>query len=261
MTVSPRLVSAAAVKFKRLNLVFALAALAVLLTGCIWMRLLSLKNQFADFDRNFKVDDRHGLAIQCLNPVLYDTDVRYLAEVDPTATATNVGQQTWFWTFQKLRAPTNSETGDYDLAFTTSFANQKLIGVALPERFLIIMPEDFILGMLRAFGHATVDQKQRRATAKWEGGDDAKGPKLPTLADVSRLLGEAFSVKESATSCVCRYRYRMKSPSLTGTNQLPLMQAEFTFAKAPETLKRIDFTYSHSRMTLTFDNPPAKPGR
>ena len=65
-------------KTRHTVLCFLAAGLGLLLTGCIWTRLLTLKHQFADFERFVQVDDRDGLSFNLLKPVLLADDLREL---------------------------------------------------------------------------------------------------------------------------------------------------------------------------------------
>src|SRR2546430_6257391 len=93
--------------WKRSTLWLLISGVALLLTGCVWLRLLAFKEQLADLDRYVKVDDRKGLAFHFLEPVLYADDVRELLQMEPTVKTTNQNCQTWLWTFEKELAVTN----------------------------------------------------------------------------------------------------------------------------------------------------------
>ena len=52
-----------------------LACLA--LSGCLYLRLLELRNQLAEFDRYFETDLREGVKLTCRKPVLLDEDMAF----------------------------------------------------------------------------------------------------------------------------------------------------------------------------------------
>jgi hypothetical protein len=241
----------------RLSLAVLMAGLALTLTGCIWLRLLALKNQFAEFDRYVKVDDRHDLELQFVKPVLYARDVRALFELEPTSKCTNLDQQTWYWTFEKIPAPTQAEPGDFSLTFSTTFVDNKLTRFAIPERFLVVLPKPFVLGMFRSLGQARVDQAKRTLGVKWAPDGEAR---VLTQPEVSRLLGQPFSLTEAKTNETWLYRYQLKSPSLN-TNQHLLARVGFTFVKETGTLGRVDASYGNFRINMSFDAPPPPPPR
>ena len=41
-----------------------------LVTGCVYLRFLKVKNQMADFNSNFEITDTDGLSLNFKNPVL-----------------------------------------------------------------------------------------------------------------------------------------------------------------------------------------------
>ena len=49
--------------------------LALLLSGCVWLRLLEIKNQLAEFDDNVRIEvaNRHFI-VHLLRPVLLSQD-------------------------------------------------------------------------------------------------------------------------------------------------------------------------------------------
>ena len=68
-----------------LYLSIPLAALLLLLplSGCVYLRLLQIKKQLLEFDRNFSLSGRSSLVIEFKNPVLYAKDARFLIGADP----------------------------------------------------------------------------------------------------------------------------------------------------------------------------------
>ncbi len=237
---------------RRLGLLVA-GALLLSLTGCVWLRLLALKNQLADFDHYVKVDDHEGLAFQFLHPVLTVQDVRYLMELEPTAITTNGEQQTWVWTFAKQHPPTRAEAGRFDLTFATSFAEGKLNQVAVSERVLAILPKWFLLDLARSLGHAHVDQQKRAVSVTL---DDPATHRGLTKAEVIQLLGAPCRVTESNATYTCLYQYELKSPSLKAHQTMPA-RAELRFTKSADQLTRIEAGYGDFRIDLSFESPAA----
>ena len=70
-------------KAKRVVLLSIIGVMALLSTGCEWMRwlrLLSLKKQFAEIERFARIEDQKGLKIRLLKPVVFADDVKLLIE-------------------------------------------------------------------------------------------------------------------------------------------------------------------------------------
>ena len=229
-----------------------LCVLAVLLTGCIWTRLLAFKNQLADFDRYVEVEDRDGLTLHFKKPVLYSGDILFLMELEPTRRVTNGAAQTWQWTFRKLHSPTNTETANLDLTFSTMFTNNLLNGFALSERFLASIPKPLLLGAMRSFGHAEVDQKNRSAKMRWVDKGKSEDWQSLSRSAITKLLGEPYSVTSSNDVSTCLYRYQLESPTVK-TNQPMQARVRFSFRDPGDKLTRVQAAYGNFKMSYEPD--------
>ena len=217
-------------KLKRLAPVLLLAGLAFLATGCEWMRwlrLLSLKKQFANLDRYVRVEDEHGLTLHFLKPVVYGDDLRLLVQ-DETSHTTNGTSETWMWTYEKQSLAPPATPGEFDLSCTAFFENGKFTGMHFPERFLAVMPKPLLLGLLRSMGQAEIDMKHGSVKLKWAGLGKEQLV-LPKQAQLVALLGPPFTATESNSTQIFLYKYYQKTP----TPEIPadkLAWARFTFA-------------------------------
>jgi hypothetical protein len=229
--------------------------LALLLTGCIWLRLLTFKNQLADFDRYVKASDQAGLVLQFVKPVLYCEDLVELLEVQPTRKSTNQNQQDWFWTFEKLLPDAAAESNRFEVTFTTVFLDRKLSRIAIPDSFLAMLPKPFVLGLFRSLGHAQVDRKSRAASAKWVPEGESK---IPARPEVAQLLGMPFAVTNSGPAYTHLYKYQLKSPSLK-SNETMVARALFTYTRDSDALTRIEASFSGLRIDLSFEPPAPAP--
>ncbi len=229
--------------------------LSLTLTGCVYLRLLSLKNQLADFDHFVKVRDDHGLALEFVRPVLTSEDLLWLIKLHPTQVTTSSNLETWCWTFEKQRSPAVTESGNYDLTFKTSFTNATLCRFTLSERFLSVMPKEAILGMLRAVGQADIDEKNR--TAKGQMQTELNGVHLEpaSRSQVAQLLGVPSSTVDSGSGQTCRYNYFLKTDS-PGPAKTKEAWTAFTFDKSTERLVHVEANFAGFRIRLEF--APAK---
>ena len=224
---------------KRSTLWLLISGLALLLTGCVWLRLLAFKEQLADLDRYVKVDDRNGLAFHFLEPVLYADDVRELLQMEPTVKTTNQNCQTWLWTFEKELAVTNAEPANFDLTFATLFENRKFNELGIPERFTAVIPKPIILGIVRSLGHADIDRSKRSASVRWDDGG-SKG------------------VTDSNLTYSVLYKYSLKTAS-PASAQDRLAWARFTFSRDRDEVVSIDGLLAGMRFTFLFEPPKAAP--
>ena len=77
----------------------------LVLTGCVWLRLLDLKNQFAQFDRYIEVPDGPGIELRFRTPVLLEGDLDRLIRGEPTATAEGGGTTVRSYAFSHITSP------------------------------------------------------------------------------------------------------------------------------------------------------------
>lgn len=70
----------ASMPLKRIIFLFLLGALLVPLGGCVYLRLLEVKHQLADFEKHCVLENRDALAVIFLKPVLRKEDILHLAK-------------------------------------------------------------------------------------------------------------------------------------------------------------------------------------
>jgi len=244
--------------WKRSTLWLLISGLALLLTGCVWLRLLAFKEQLADLDRYVKVDDRKGLAFHFLEPVLYADDVRELLQMEPTVKTTNQNCQTWLWTFEKELAVTNAEPANFDLTFATLFENRKFNELGIPERFTAVIPKPIILGIVRSLGHADIDRSKRSASARWDDGGSKAEIRPLTKAEITGLLGAPLSVTDSNLTYSVLYKYSLKTAS-SASAQDRLAWARFTFSRDRDEVVGIEGLLAGMQFTFVFEPPKAAP--
>src|SRR6185295_2000509 len=131
-------------KPRRLRLLAAVALVGatLLLGGCVYLRLLAMKRQLADFDRNFTVSEENGLRLVCRNPVLLDEDFRWLG-VLPESIKTSGKAEQWRVCYLKSLPPGMRENPAQDLTFDLMFYDGKFTQAYLPERYFLFVPKSF----------------------------------------------------------------------------------------------------------------------
>jgi hypothetical protein len=239
----------------RAPLALAGGAACLLLGGCIYLRLLELKHQLADFDRYFETDLRDGVKITCRKPVLLDEDMAFFRLAPESRQRAGVAER-WHFRWVKVSAAPGEDPAGYEITADFIYVDHKLTRVILPERFFTFMPKQMFLLMLRAFGQADVDKEKRtaRANVRADFGPDKAPPRL-TRADLTAMLGAPLETAETAAGVVWRYRYRAASPEQHSGR----IDVAFTLDPATQAVRHIQGVVFNGRIDLDFTDSTAKP--
>src|SRR5262249_19389854 len=139
---------------------------ALLLGGCVYLRLLAMKHQLADFDRNFTLQQGSGLRLICQHPVLLAEDFRWLGVI-PESTRKLGHAEQWRVRWQKELPAGVRDPEPRDLEVELVFADGALAQAFMPERYFVFVPKAFFIGLLRGLGSASVDRAKREAAVSF----------------------------------------------------------------------------------------------
>jgi hypothetical protein len=235
---------------RRPALACGLAALALLLGGCVYLRLLELKWQLDKFDRNFAVATTDGLAIVFHHPVMRPGDVRWFGAKPERIE--KLGQaEHWHLRLVKQLPPGVSEPVKYDIILELSFANDRLTRVAVPEAYFAAIPKQFVVGVIRSLGRSRIDQDEKKIEATVAGDETAFS--RPRLATIDRLLGLPSEVRVEGPHTVRRYRF---VPTTTEPDPAAY-DFTMTFDTATGDLRRWHSRTPVGGIGFKFDPPPA----
>ncbi len=181
-----------------------LAACALLVTGCVYLRLLEVMLQLRQFDRHFALNTGDGLILVCHQPVIRPDDVRWFG-VKPEL-LTRLGEaEHWGVRWVKQLPAGVDETPAYDLALDLSFVGGKLARVAIPEEIFAVLPKAFLIGVIKSFGRGAVDRSDRTVTTAME--ERELAALRPRLGAIDRLLGLPTERTADGDRTILRYRY------------------------------------------------------
>lgn len=242
----------------------------LLLSGCVWLRLLDLKNQFADFDRFIAVPPGPGIELRFRQPLLLDEDLDTLIHAQPTATASsgNGADTLTVRSYAFVHVPSDNgpdpASAEPILVLTAGIVRGKLTFIDLPDEVFRVIPRAIALRAMRSLGHATIDRANRSATAAL----DAHGldSPLPTGGALVALFGQPnqLTLRDGKLRVLWRYRLEGKSLREDGEPVIAALAFSFTPGPLPFTDQQpVRFQVNVSGMWLYLDLPslPLLPAR
>ncbi len=186
--------------------------LAVFLTGCVWFRLLEIKNQLADFDENIRIEvvDKHFI-VHFKEPVLLSEDFVYLSKLNPSRIEKlAAGSYRWYLDFHLDPAKT-VEQNDKLVSFAMTYTREhKLEAFDFSPLFVEMAPVAFLEASIRSLGVGKIDQDKRQLKV-----DPEDLPKLmaslPKSADITRVMGPPESIVDENGLKILIYRFKADS--------------------------------------------------
>lgn len=208
----------------------AFLSLLLLLTGCVYLRLLEVKNQLQDFARNFRVKVTNQLVVQFVHPVLLSDDFLYLTELEPTRIEKRPRGHYWVVDFHKLDGSGHVENPRKTLTFTMEFNHDnKLTHFGFSPLFLAIAPPEFLEASLRSMGKGSVDTGHRQLRV-----DPQDLPKiraqLPTHQSIIATFGQPLMETREPQELHAFYRFLADTRPIggnTGKNRLAEVRVSF----------------------------------
>jgi hypothetical protein len=225
-----------------------LAALCLLLGGCVYLRLLELKHQLADFDRYFAVDETNGLTFTMQKPVLLADDMAFF-ELAPESTEQLGAAMRWHLRWVKDYAAPGEHATDYEVEADLTFVDGKMVRVHLPARIFSFVQKSFVLQALRSLGHASVDTLSHSARATL----DAPGLAPLTRTDLLHFLGTPLDTGREGGHLLLHYVYRDVCASPTPG------KIDFTFTLDAATQSVVHLGGKLFHVEVQFDWPVAPP--
>lgn len=189
----------------------ALALCLLMLSGCVWSRLLTLKGQFKEFDRYIEpVDAPQSLLLRFKEPCVQPGDWGYLLgdEIPTVRTAaTATAPETWTWRLRRDRADS------IGLEITIQVKDGMTTSLKVPPEVMRFVPKERMLAIVRAFGSADIDKGNRQASAGLVGEDNK--PITPGRATIIAALGEPDASENVNSVERMTYRFQLQKPDGT----------------------------------------------
>lgn len=193
---------------KRLIPLVLVLTLAFGLTGCVYLRLLEVKNQLAGFDKHFHVSisDNHFI-LNLLHPVLLSEDWIYLTKLRPSRIGSTPEGYQWFIDFV-IDGTSSKGRARKTIVFAMTFNNEgKLTDFDFSPLFLEMAPPAFLEASMRSLGRGKVDQDKRQLRV-----DPEDLPKFavrpPSRKKILEVLGPPHEQFPKGGLKVFKYRFK-----------------------------------------------------
>jgi len=186
-----------------------LIVLALTLVGCVWLRLLEIKNQLAEFDTyaRTEVAERHFI-LHLLEPALLSEDFVYLSKLRPSRVEPLPGGgYRWYLDFHLDPATTREQKSLIVSFIMTYTAKERLAAFDFSPLFVEMAPAAFLEASIRSLGVGKVDQDKRQLKVNPE--DLPKlTASLPRQADITKVMGPPTEENSEVGLKVLIYRFK-----------------------------------------------------
>lgn len=197
------------------------ATLSLGLTGCLFDRVLDVKEQACEFDENFDLQFVDGPAILLKNPVLLDRDVVWIAGADPTRTVKNAeGLLMSFEIEEDVAEPDPANDLRIDFEFMLSGDEYRLSKILLDPKLGLVFNEGYLddetlseaasdvcdTGL--GFGMTSIEMPIPEDDFEW----------VPSRPEILELAGPPHAIAKGGDGWT--YRYRMKGGAGEGAARM-----------------------------------------
>ena len=229
----------------------AIAVLPLLISGCLFNRVVEVKQQACAFEENFELQFSEQPAVVMKKPVLLDEDILWMAGIQPTDITKNGTELLLtFEVEEDVPQPDPANDWRVDFAFSQVEEEYRLreirldpkSGVFFNESYLdretILQAADNACNTGLGFGMAKMD---RELTAE-------EVALLPTRPEVVQLVGRPHAL--SADGSGWEYRYRLKGQQA----EEPIARITVWFDDDSEKPLRIESRYSRYQASADLES-------
>lgn len=227
-----------------------LILILLLTSGCVFLRLLKVKNQFNDFDTNFDLHDQRGLTLVFKNPVLGSEDIVWLMKGEPSGNKKIEKGELWTYVLEKEYLASKDEEEDYDIPIIMVMEYDKLAEISFPERFLKNLSLPLLKKMFASLGNADVSKFRKSASSKFQG---ASASEIPTADNVVETLGKPYSIEVSEDKSRYSYLYYIKKPEGDTSEKNFKFELVFTVKNEDKSLLQAKGIIRGLKLALDFD--------
>ena len=221
-----------------------------MLSGCIFVRMLNVKDQLNDFDTNFDLNDERGLTLVFNNPVLLSDDVIWLMKGSPGSVESIEQGDMWTYVFVKQHLTSHEEGNAYDIPILMVMNDDKLTEITFPERFLQNLSIPLLKKMLASMGNADVSKFKRSARSQYEGEDASE---IPTSDNVVETLGAPYEIETGNENSKLSYLYYLEDTQGNATSDNLNLELWFVAGNEDKVLKGVGGKIRGIKLYLDFE--------
>ncbi len=222
-------------------------------SGCVYLRLLKLQQQFGAFAEHVKIDTNYGISMAFMHPVLYERDIAWLMKGEPAILA-HCGRVTVFkYDFPKQHAqPGMAEPQALAVAILLVFQDEKLISVRLPKDFSRVIDPQLLESSLRSMGSGNVNKGKREVAGTVATDELKKSTPIPNKPDVEKILGVPYDTIDLKNENTLYYRYGVNLKADAEHAAAPVFEVWFSFHADDDTLKKAKFRFNNLTAAIDF---------
>ena len=230
-----------------------LTLLAVGLSGCVWLRLLEIKYQLADFDAHMRVQvaNQHFI-LNLLHPVLFSEDFRYLTKLHPSRIEALPQGYRWFLDFRVDPVSSKRKTAGA-IAFALTFTpDDQLAAFDFSPLFLEMAPPAFLEASIRALGSGKIDQGKKQLKVDPEDLPRLSA-KLPSRSRIVEVMGPPAEEFRDRDLNVLRYRLKAEAlPVEPEYENRRLAEVKLSFDPSTDELVRLAGRFAGLKLAIDY---------
>lgn len=206
------------------------AILASVLSGCVYVRLLAVKQQLSKFDTYFRVNVSDVFNLEFNKPVLFREDFDNLAKLSPSRTEPLSGGKRTVYELQKLNSDGRLAEPQVPMEFILEFDEKDMLtSWTFSSVFLAMFPAEFLEISLRALGASKIFRARRQVRADLSK-IDIGSARLPRRQTIESVLGLPLQVVKRENAERLLYRFKLKAEKVEAgyeERQFTLLKLDF----------------------------------
>jgi hypothetical protein len=177
-------------------------------SGCVYFRLLQIKNQLKHFDKNFLITGDPEMILGFRNPQMLPKDAAFLIGAEPLKKEDTETGRIWYYEFTMVRDGHEEPYPLDTLWLELRMSHGRLTEIIVPKEFLLYFSRRVLTETLRAAAQADILETKRIARAKVKLSPQAL-EELPDLPKTLELLGPPLERLYEEDREVLVYRYSL----------------------------------------------------